>query len=293
MTAPDAPLASLNPGKGAGSGRPCAICQLPLKVRSAVEERLLRGDQAKPVWRWAVKTFPAEMAGVTYDPVARHKRLHLGSVKRAARKLSDSDKMVRSQLKLARDVLADKIDPQSYFSAAAIAQDVKKTSDRLDDAADDAHRTKQHSALASLSGALVRTHELRAKMGGSIRPETEINISIGLEQLHGRLDALIGAPTDNRQTTARGLLGLTPPSDPLPSTRRPIQDLDQLSNPGGQALTIDAEAISAHPAAESRSSSLPGGKATPSSAQESIPDDDRSLTGNSWGSSEPPGTRWR
>jgi len=277
------------PGKkGAKTGALCRICSFPHKLRSEIDQKLIAGDRAIAVYRWAQKTFPAEMAGISDDSFYRHRNQHIKSIVRAARKLSDSARIQREKIDLAKSVLKGDIDPQAYFSPAEIARDVKKTSDRLDDAADDAHKTRQHSALASLSGALVRTHELRAKMGGSIQDKTEITVSVALSDVHQRLDALIGAPTDNRQTTARGLLGLLPPSDPLPGRRRPIKDLDQLSNPGGDSpLTIDAiplsEAPEYQPDAESRSLSPAGGKTGHSG-------DD--LTGNSWGD-EPLGTRYR
>ena len=271
MSEPLAPLHSLNPGKAAGGGRPCMICRLPLKVRQAVEERLMRGDKATEIFRWLTKTFPAEAARVKYDAVARHGRIHLPQLNRAAQKLSDGERMQREKLKLARDVLADKaIDPQAYFGPAAIAQDIQKTSVRLDLAAEDAFVDGEHASLASLSGQLLRSAELRAKMGGSIQDRTEVNLSVTLGELHARLDGILGADQAERQHAARTLLGIAAPGpdlasavptltpDPVPahththarsldaqadpstgSGRQP-RDVDP-TNPLGEPLTIDAD----------------------------------------------------
>jgi hypothetical protein len=125
---------------------------------------------------------------------------------------------------------------------------------------------------------LIRSYELRGKLGGGIKPDVEVNITVGLEQLHGRLDSLIGAPSGNREGTARSLLGLSPSADqPIPSRRRPIKDLDELSNPGGIGpLTIDVEPLETVPA-------------QPKAESTTLSDD---LTGNSW-HTETLGTRWR
>ena len=209
MSAPLAPLASLNPGKGAGGGRRCTICQLPLQIRTAVEERLNRGDAATQIHSWLVKTFPKEAANVRYDTIPRHRRTHMAGVSRAAAKLSDAERMLRQRQKLARDVLADKaVDPAVYFGPAALAQDIQKTSARLDLAADDAFLSREHSSLAALSNSLLRAVEIRGKLGGSIADRTEVSLTVSLNDLHARLDNVLAAPAIDRQGSARALLGL-------------------------------------------------------------------------------------
>ena len=108
----------------------------------------------------------------------------------------------------ARDVLADRVDPQAFFGPAAIAQDIAKTAGRLDSAADSAFIDGEHASLASLSGQLLRSHELRVKLGGSISDATQVSLSVSLHDLHQRLDPILGASDSNRQSAARSLLGM-------------------------------------------------------------------------------------
>ena len=306
MTSIQSEPTSLKPGReNQLSGRPCPICIAPVRVCEAIDELLLRGDKTAAVHRWAVKKFPAELGALKYDTFTRHARYHVKAIARAVRKLSDHARLQRKKVDTAQAVLRDEVDPVSFFGPAEIARDVSKTEKRLDIAADDAFSTRQHSALASLSSALLRSHELRAKMGGSIRPDVEVNISLGLEQLHGRLDQLVGAPTGDRQNTARSLLGLASPVDaPIPSRVRPERDLSVLTNPGGEALTIDIEPSEA-PNYRLDPESRPTGPAdgekgysevvpTPDFAPvDDYPVDDPTEIPVSWANDEPLGTRWR
>ena len=150
--------------------------------------------------------------------------------------------MQRKQIRLAKAVLEDKIDPQAYFGPAQLAQDIKRTSDRLETAADDALETKQHSSLASLSGALIRAHELRGKLGGSIRDAGEVNFTITLGELHQRLDGILGTDQGDRHAAARSLLGLAADA-PGPRRSRTITNPDDPTNPVGAPLTIDADVV--------------------------------------------------
>ena len=186
MNTPSTPLISLNPGKRAGNGRPCIICQLPLKVRSALEERINRGEAIKPVLLWAQKVFP-EAAALKYDATARHFRLHTAPMRRAAKKLSDADRMVRSQIGwrvmcwLTRSIRR-RISPLQRSPRIS-----RKPAPAWMRPANSAFADGEHASLASLSGQLLRATELRAKMGGSIREAGEVNLNVTIADLHARL----------------------------------------------------------------------------------------------------------
>ena len=109
---------------------------------------------------------------------------------------------------LAKAVLADKVDPQAYFGPAALAQDIARTAGRLEVASDDALQTRQYSALAGLSSSLLRSHELRGKLGGTIAPEGQVNLSIAVQTVTDRLQPLLASAQPDRAQAARSLLGL-------------------------------------------------------------------------------------
>ena len=114
-------------------------------------------------------------------------------------------------------------------------------------------------SLASLSGALIRAVEVRGKMGGAINENPQISLTVSLGELHQRLDGILGSDQAERQNAARNLLGLASPA-PMPTratldaqadppTPRRRDSVDP-TNPQGEALTIDAKASPADPAAE-------------------------------------------
>jgi hypothetical protein len=232
----------LKPGRaGALKGGRCAICSAPLQLREAIEQRILDGEPVKTIGTWASKTFP-ELKGINYHSYWRHFRRHFKPMMRAAQKLSDAERMQRKQIRLAKSVLADKVDPMAYFAPAALAQDIQRTSARLEVAADYALESKQHSALASLSSTLIRAHELRGKLGGSIRDASEVNLNISLGELHQRLDEILGTDQSDRHAAARSLLGLSADAA-APARAQTIINPDAQTNPAGAPLTIDADAL--------------------------------------------------
>ena len=184
---------------------------MPLKAREAINARMLRGDRVSDIQRWAVASFPGiGLEKLLPDNFYQHRRRHVRPVERAARKLSDADRMVRKQIRLAKDVLEDKIDPQAYFGAASLANDIHKTEQRLDVAADQAFLAHQHVSLAQLSNGLLRSAELRGKLGGLLERQQELNITVSLGELHQRLDEVLPLPPADRQNAARALLGMAP-----------------------------------------------------------------------------------
>src|SRR5262245_31245014 len=102
------PLNALNPGRaGALKGGKCQVCSLSLKTLSAIDERLRRGDRVLEVARWARKLFKGEgLEKITDNTFYRHRQRHVQLVDRAAKKLSDGQRMVHQRVKLARAVLS-------------------------------------------------------------------------------------------------------------------------------------------------------------------------------------------
>lgn len=238
MPTPEIPLNALNPGRdGALKGGKCRICSLSLRTLSAIDEKLRRGDTVLQVAKWARKTFKNEGLDLIKDDIFyRHRQRHVQLVDRAARKLSDGERLQHQKMRLAKAVLEDRVDPQAYFGPAAIAQDILKTSVRLDLAADDAFVGGEHSALAALSGQLLRSHELRGKLGGTIRDGGEVNLTVTIGELHQKLDGILGANQSERHGAARALLGISGPS----SLVNPVETSSDTTDPVG-GLTIDAE----------------------------------------------------
>ena len=160
MSTSEIPLTSLNPGRdGALKGGKCHVCGLPLKILSAIDEKLRRGDAVLPTARWAKKTFKdnAPLQAIKEINFYTHRKRYVLRVDRAASKLSDGQRLQHQKMRLAKAVLDDRLDPQAYFGPAAIAQDIQKTSVRLDLAADAAFNDGEHASLASLSGLLLRS----------------------------------------------------------------------------------------------------------------------------------------
>ncbi|MGO4438445.1 hypothetical protein [Rhizobium sp. RAF56] len=115
---------------------------------------------------------------------------------------------------MTKAILNDEIDPSSYFGAASIASDVKRASDRLEVAADAALDDGLFPALAALSGVLVRTTELRAKMGGNIAEAPALNLVLNINQLHEKLDGILSGDHADRQNAAKALLGISVQAGP-------------------------------------------------------------------------------
>ena len=235
---------ALAPGKaGAKTGHPCRACALPHKILETVDSKLRMGEKTRHVHIWLLKTFPVEAARVSYDILASHHRRHVKLIDRAAGRLSDAQRMRRERIDLSKAVLAGTVDPQAYFSPASIAQDLAKTSKRLDSAADEAFLDGEHNALAALSNSLLRSHELRGRLGGSIAT-AEVSVTVSLQDLHARLDNVLAIPAGDRQASARALLGLPAPD---PASQPVFTGVDAASSPPEFARTIDAEPA---PAAE-------------------------------------------
>jgi hypothetical protein len=147
--------------------------------------------------------------------VYQHNRRHVKLISRAASKLSDAQRERRETVDVAREVVnSDTWDPIHYLQPSAIARDVKRTADRLETAADDALATRQFTALANTSGALLRSHELRGRLSGAIADTTHVNVRVDVAALGNRvLDALSDSP-DERERVAMSLLRGNGPSLP-------------------------------------------------------------------------------
>lgn len=206
--------AARKPGRGIFNGNSCAVCSLPITVLKCVDEMFARGEQITAVRDWARKNFPAETSSISYMQFRGHKLNHVDQKIRAVRKLSDAEKQRKAENRLTKAILNDEIDPSSYFGAASIASDVKRASDRLEVAADAALDDGLFPALAALSGVLVRTTELRAKMGGNIAEAPALNLVLNINQLHEKLDGILSGDHADRQNAAKALLGISVQAGP-------------------------------------------------------------------------------
>ncbi|MGO4440301.1 hypothetical protein [Rhizobium sp. RAF56] len=217
--------AAARPGKGTFNGSSCGVCSLPITVLKCVDEMLARGEQVSAVTEWAHKNFPAETSHVAYMTFRNHRLNHVDQKVRAFRKLSDAEKQRKAENRLVKKILNDEVDPQTYFGPAALAHDIQRTTDRLEVAADCALDEGLFPALAALSNTLVRTHELRGKLGGSINEGPQLNVAISIGQLHERLDTILAGDHAERQSAARQLLGISIQSNPaMPVMEDPDDD---------------------------------------------------------------------
>jgi len=178
---------------------------MPFLKRKAIDERLMSGESPRAVHRDIMATLGANDKRWVERSTYRHASEHVGPVKRAVQKLSDSYNQKQDELRVAKAVLDDEIDPQFYLSTASIVRDIRRTAGRLEGAADYAHGSRQFTALATVSGQLLRSHELRAKLGGAITDSTQINIKVNVEQLGAKMLDALAEDSEGRRRAAAAL----------------------------------------------------------------------------------------
>jgi hypothetical protein len=230
-----------HPGSNAHASLACGVCALPLTIKSAIDELLMRREQIASTRAWALKNFPDEVAGLSYRQFYNHAREHVQVKVRAMAKLSDADKMNKREVKLAKKILNDEVDPQTYFAPAQLAVDIKRTSDRLETASDMAMHDGQFGPLASLGGVLVRTMELRGRLGGAISERPEMNVVVSISQIHEKLDGILSGDHADRQNAAKALLGITTTAG---SWSGPVVDA---SLEDDDALALEAQRVDPKP----------------------------------------------
>jgi hypothetical protein len=128
------------------TGRPCHCCSLPYAVRTELDRRLMAGESPRHAHRWLVDAHKVSWAErATYD----HRKRHVQLLSRAARRISEGAQQSRDQVAVAKAVVVGNFDAIGYLQPAAIAKDIKTTSDRLETAAADAAHAKLYTPLAS------------------------------------------------------------------------------------------------------------------------------------------------
>ena len=207
--------------------------------------------------------FPAEMAGIKRASLYRHRNLHVKATQRAIHRMSDAEKMQRRKIDAAKAVVRGDLDPAEYFGAAEIAKDLQRTEGRLQNAAEDAFLTKQHSALSTLSSTLIRGFELRGKLGGSIKDGTEVNLSIAVASVVDKLAPLIesATPTAPPQPEAFSAWLRLPPalSCRSPCRRNPCRQPSR----AGATRSRPRRSTTIHPSRSAKLLALPRSRSVP------------------------------
>lgn len=229
------------------TGAACWTCALPYKIGKELTAKIASEPSLKAVHRWLVKTYPKEAGRIGYAALAQHYRLHVNIQNRAIRKLSDHERAIKERIKLSNAVLkGEAVDPVVFFSPSEIARDVSKTVVRLDVAATESLVDNDRQSLAQLSNSLLRAHELRGKLGGAIKSDQDINISVAVGQVTARLDAVLSDPAVNRAAAARQLLALPEPPTSDPAQTFQVSAFDS-SIIDAEPVTVSAEPIQPEP----------------------------------------------
>jgi hypothetical protein len=194
-------------------GRPCSICSLPFDIRKSLDEKLRLGQSTASVHRWLSEV---HKVSIPLRSVYNHNTAHVKLISRAATKLSDAQRERKEQLATARAVLHDPDwDAQAYLLPAAISRDIFTTSRRLDLAAEDAFETRQHASLAQLSAQLLRSSELRGKLGGTISDASQVALQVNIGQLTSKVVEAMESDPEKRREVALTLLGRDASASPL------------------------------------------------------------------------------
>ena len=138
--------------------RPCRLCCHP--DQNAVEAALASGASDREL---------AKRFGTSHMAVHRHRREHVVKPLQLAAAALDKRRAVRER----RQELVNRTeqgDPTAIFQLGAIAADLARIANRLDAAAQEAADGGQHSSHAALASQLLRSLEVRSKLGGHDRP---------------------------------------------------------------------------------------------------------------------------
>ena len=135
--------------------QPCRVCLDPQKAKRAAE-LIASGASDLAI---------AKELDLGRMSVQRHRTNHVLAPVKALARAADKGREGREQR---QQVLAaaESGDPTAWLGVAAIVQDLRKATDRLERAADGAETDNQRLAVASLSGQQLRAAEVRAKLGG-------------------------------------------------------------------------------------------------------------------------------
>jgi hypothetical protein len=195
------------------TGRPCTVCSLGFDIRKAVDERLRDGMAVAAVHRWLEATHKVK---IPYKTFCNHNAAHVRLLTRAAAKLSDAQRERRDQIETAKAVLHDPDwDAQAFLMPASISKDIFRTSQRLDLAAETAFIDREHASLAQLSAQLLRSAELRGKLGGTISDGAQLAVQVNVNALTTKVVEAMEQDPEKRRSVALTLLGGTAPASAL------------------------------------------------------------------------------
>jgi hypothetical protein len=207
------------------TGRPCTVCSLGFDIRKAVDERLRDGMAVAAVHRWLEATHKVK---IPYKTFCNHNAAHVRLLTRAAAKLSDAQRERRDQIETAKAVLHDPDwDAQAFLMPASISKDIFRTSQRLDLAAETAFIDREHASLAQLSAQLLRSAELRGKLGGTISDGAQLAVQVNVNALTTKVVEAMEQDPEKRRSVALTLLGGTAPASALD----PVLDLGVIPDP--------------------------------------------------------------
>ena len=186
--------------------RPCRLCCHP---QNAVEAALASGASDRQL---------AKQFGTSHMAVHRHRREHVLRPLQLATAALDKGRAVREH----RQELVSRTeqgDPTAIFQLSAIAADLARIANRLDAAAQEAADNGQHSSHAALASQLLRSLEVRSRIGGHDRPGPSANegqpFSINILFSSGEKLSINSAAQARHPDTIDGVAdGDDPPTEP-------------------------------------------------------------------------------
>jgi hypothetical protein len=208
-----------------GIGRPCSVCSLAFDIRKEADRRLMAGDTAASVHRWLSATHKIV---IPLRTLHNHNSRHVRMIARAAAKLSDAQRERKDQVETARAVVERQDwDAMAYLQPSAISKDIFRTSQRLDAAAETAFIDREHASLAQLSAQLLRSSELRGRLGGTISDASQVALQVNIGQLTSKVVEAMESDPEKRRSVALSLMGGPAPASALD----PVLDLGVIPAP--------------------------------------------------------------
>ena len=177
-----------------------------------MDERLLKGDKVTTIHRWAVKTFPAEMMGVDYHSLARHKRIHVGPFSVLRKSLVMLIKWFAARSNSLATCSKIVLIHKRFSARRSSPSTLLKLKNALDFRGRRRFR-KPRTCVACKSVGRPTAIGRTEATGGSISDGRRSASERFIRELHQRLDPILSSVDSDRQSAARALLGLpsTPP----------------------------------------------------------------------------------
>jgi hypothetical protein len=223
-----------------GIGRPCSVCSLAFDIRKEADRRLMAGDTAASVHRWLSATHKIV---IPLRTLHNHNSRHVRMIARAAAKLSDAQRERKDQVETARAVVERQDwDAMAYLQPSAISKDIFRTSQRLDAAAETAFIDREHASLAQLSAQLLRSSELRGRLGGTISDASQVALQVNIGQLTSKVVEAMESDPEKRRSVALTLMGGPAPASALD----PVLDLGVIPDPALRLSRLPGSSGGAH-----------------------------------------------